>query len=200
MYLHSLGHFHPENVIDNRFLERLDIGTDDEWIVSRTGIRNRHTVLPLEYICATRNRDPREADEASLYSNAEPGYRAAKMALDRADLAASQVGMVIAGGSAPRMGAPGEACLIAERIGISAPCLDVNAACSTFGVQLRILSMMAAEAAPDFVLLVHPENLVAVLAARVRETARISWRRCDHRLRLWAEPTGSGVPSWPGVV
>jgi 3-oxoacyl-[acyl-carrier-protein] synthase-3 len=171
MYLHSLGHFHPENVIDNRFLERLAIGTDDEWIVSRTGIRNRHTVLRLEYICATRNRDPREADEASLYSNAETGYRAAKMALDRAGLAASQVGMVIAGGSAPRMGAPGEACLIAERIGISAPCLDVNAACSTFGVQLRILSMMAAEAAPDFVLLVHPENLTRTTDYADRRTA-----------------------------
>lgn len=101
MYLHSLGHFHPENVIDNRLLERLDIATDDEWIVSRTGIRKRHTVLPLEYICSTRNRDPRAADEASLYSNAETGCRAAKMALDRAGLAASQIGMVIAGGSAP---------------------------------------------------------------------------------------------------
>ena len=171
MYLHSLGHFHPDNVIDNRFLERLDIGTDDEWIVSRTGIRRRHTVLPLEYICATRNRDPREGDEASLYCNAETGCRAAKMALDRAGLAASQIGMVIAGGSAPRMGAPGEACLIAERIGISAPCFDLNAACSTFSVQLRLLSMMAAESMPDFVLLVHPENLTRTVDFSDRRTA-----------------------------
>jgi 3-oxoacyl-[acyl-carrier-protein] synthase-3 len=171
MYLHSLGHYHPENAIDNGFLERLDIGTSNEWIVSRTGIRTRHTVLPLDYICATRNRDPREADEASLYNNAETGYCAAKMALDRAGLEASHIRMVIAGGSAPRMGAPVEACLIAERMGISGPCFDVNSACSTFGVHLRVLSMMAAEAAPDFVLLVQPENLTRATNYSDRRTA-----------------------------
>ena len=53
MYIHSFGHFHPENIIDNCFLEHLDIGTDDEWIIARTGIRTRHTVLPLDYICAS---------------------------------------------------------------------------------------------------------------------------------------------------
>ena len=39
LHLHALGHFHPENEITNRFLEELDIGTDDAWIVERVGIR-----------------------------------------------------------------------------------------------------------------------------------------------------------------
>jgi 3-oxoacyl-[acyl-carrier-protein] synthase-3 len=55
MYLHSIGHFHPENVIDNCFLESLDIGTTAEWITSRTGIQTRRTALPLDYIRTTRN-------------------------------------------------------------------------------------------------------------------------------------------------
>ena len=42
-----------------RDLEALDIGTTDEWIVERVGIRSRRTVLPLDYIRRTRNRDPR---------------------------------------------------------------------------------------------------------------------------------------------
>jgi 3-oxoacyl-[acyl-carrier-protein] synthase-3 len=78
-----VGHDHPENVIDNAFLERLDIGTDDQWIVARTGIRTRHTVPPLDYISTTRNADPRGADEASNYSNAETSFRAAVTALNR---------------------------------------------------------------------------------------------------------------------
>src|SRR5262249_1501921 len=139
MFLHSLGHFHPETIIDNAFFEELEIGTDNEWIVTRTGIRSRHTVLPLDYIRHTRNADPRCGDEASRYTNADTACRAVQMALHRAGLQPSDIGMVIAGGSAPRMGAPGEASLIAERVGISAPCFDVNAACSTFGVQLRVL-------------------------------------------------------------
>jgi len=171
LYLHSAGHFHPENVIDNRFLERLDIGTDDEWIVARTGIRTRHTVLPLEYICATRNRDPRAADEASRYSNAETGCRAAQMALARAGLTPSDIGMVIAGSSAPRIGSPAEACLIADHLGISAPCLDINSACSAFVAQLRLISMMSADHTPEFVLLVHPENLTRTANYSDRSTA-----------------------------
>ena len=49
-----MGHFHPENIISNKFLEDLDIGTNNDWIVERVGIENRHTVLPLDYI--TRNK------------------------------------------------------------------------------------------------------------------------------------------------
>lgn len=171
LYLHGIGHFHPDRIIDNSFLERLDIGTDNAWIVARTGIRSRHTVLALEYICATRNRDPRAADEASLYTNAETGYRAAQMALERSGLPLTELGMVIAGTSAPRMGSPAEACLIADRLGISPPCLDVNSACCTFAAQLHLISMMAPEKTPDFILLVQPENLTRAVDYSDRSTA-----------------------------
>ncbi len=73
LYLHGLGHFHPENQITNLFLEELDIGTDEEWILDRVGIRSRRTVLSLDYIRDTRNRDPNQAMEASLYTHADTG-------------------------------------------------------------------------------------------------------------------------------
>ena len=42
-YLHGLGHCHPDNEITNQFLEELDIGTTDTWIMERVGIRSaRH--------------------------------------------------------------------------------------------------------------------------------------------------------------
>ena len=65
MFLHALGHFHPDTVISNDFLESLGIETSNQWIVERVGIRKRHTVLPLDYIKQTRNRDPRAALEAA---------------------------------------------------------------------------------------------------------------------------------------
>ncbi len=73
VYIHGLGHFHPSNVIDNKFLEDLDIGTSDEWILERVGIKTRRTVLPLSYIKETRNQDPRVAREVMEYTNAATG-------------------------------------------------------------------------------------------------------------------------------
>ena len=105
----GMGHFHPGNEITNRFLEDLDIGTTDEWILERTGIRSRRTTLPLDYIRETRNRDPRAAIEAAEISNAEMGARAARMALERSGVDVSDVGLVIGGGCAPDTVTPAEA-------------------------------------------------------------------------------------------
>src|SRR4051812_8814521 len=101
IYFHGFGHFHPENQLDNAFLESLDIGTTEQWITERVGIKSRRTVLPLDYIRATKNTDLRGAQEAALYTNAETGRRAALMALERAGLQPSDIGMVIAGGCSP---------------------------------------------------------------------------------------------------
>src|SRR5262249_20754369 len=171
LYIHGIGHFHPENKIDNHFLESLDIGTTVQWITDRTGIHTRRTVLPLSYIAETRNRDPRAADEASLYSNAETGKRASLMALERAGLDRSQIGLLIAGGSAPRMSTPAESCIIANSLELSVPAFDLNSACPTFAVQLRILSMMEESMLPDFILVVNPENITRAVNYDDRSTA-----------------------------
>jgi 3-oxoacyl-[acyl-carrier-protein] synthase-3 len=126
--LHSLGHFNPENEVTNQFLQDLDIGTTDEWIVERVGIRSRRTVLPLDYIRTTRNRDPRMAVEAALYSNAEMGRRAAELAIARAGITKNDIGLIIAGGSTPDTASPAEACNIARALGMEIPAFDVNSA------------------------------------------------------------------------
>ncbi|HEX5752587.1 MAG TPA: ketoacyl-ACP synthase III [Archangium sp.] len=163
MFLHALGHFHPENLITNAFLQDIGLETDDAWIVERVGIRTRHTVLPLDYLRETRNRDVRGALEAALYSNAETGRRAALMALQRAGRDVKDVGMVVAGGCSPDECIPAEACRIAEALGIEAPSLDLNAACSSFCAQLHFLAGMRPERLPDFILVVNPENSTRVV-------------------------------------
>src|SRR5205814_255043 len=147
-----------QNVISNEFLAGLDIDTNDQWIVERVGIRMRHTVLPLDYIKATRNKDPRAAIEAAEMSNAETGAEAAKVALGRAGLQPSDIGMVIAGGCSPDECIPAEANRIAEQLGIDAVSFDISSACSSFCAQLHVLDSMKPEKLPDFVLVVNPEN------------------------------------------
>ncbi|MBK7859728.1 MAG: ketoacyl-ACP synthase III [Archangiaceae bacterium] len=169
LYLHGVGHFHPNTVIDNRFLEELDIGTTDAWILERTGIRERRTVLPLDYLRTTRNVDVRAGHEAALLSTVETGRRAGLHALERAGLKPSDIGLVVAGGCTPELGIPTEACRIAAALGIDAPALDVNSACSSFGAQLHVLALM--RDLPGFVLVVNAENTTRVVDYRDRSTA-----------------------------
>jgi 3-oxoacyl-[acyl-carrier-protein] synthase-3 len=163
LYLHGIGHFHPESVITNRFLEELEIGTDEAWILERVGIRERRTVLSLDYIRRTKNRDPRAAHEASLYRNAETGAAAARMALDRAGITPGDIGLVLSGSSIPSFSTPAEAATVAAELGIDAPCLDVNSACTTFGMQVEFVNRMAVDRLPPFVLMVQPEGITRAI-------------------------------------
>lgn len=187
LYVHGVGHFHPEEVIDNAFLESLDIGTNEEWILERVGVRARRTVLPLDYIRQTRNRDPRAAEEAQRYDNVETGRRAALLALERAGLDPGAVGLVIAGGCCPGMCIPADACRIAAALGIEAPALDVNSACSSFGAHLHLLAQLGGplgDPARPYVLVVSPENTTRVVDYTDRATAV-----------LWGDGTSAAVLS-----
>ena len=159
----GIGHFNPENEITNRFLEDLDIGTNDEWILERTGIRSRRTALPLDYIRETRNADPRAAVEAAEISNAEMGARAARMALSRAGISAADVGMLMGGGCAPNTVSPAEACNIGAELGVESAAFDVNSACSSFIAGLYVLSLMDSAKLPDYVLLVTAEPMTGTV-------------------------------------
>ena len=184
IYIHSLGHFHPGNLIDNKFLEELDIGTSDEWIMERVGIRTRHTVLSLNYIRETKNRDPRAASEASDFNNATTGKLAGEMAIKNAGLEKEQIGLVIAGGCSPETLTPAEACTIAAKLGIEANAFDLNSACSSFGSQIHFLSMMNPEALPEYILLISPENNTRSIDYTDRSTAV-----------LWGDGTSAVVVS-----
>jgi 3-oxoacyl-[acyl-carrier-protein] synthase-3 len=171
LHLHGLGHFHPENEISNRLLEELDIGTTNEWIVERVGIRARRTVLPLDYIRGTKNRDVREAAGAALYTNAQLGARAAELAIARAGIERSRIGLVISGSSAPRVLCPAEAAFVSKELGLEVPSFDLNSACTTFLAQLYHLSLMRPDRLPEFVLIVQTETLTTAVDYADRNSA-----------------------------
>jgi 3-oxoacyl-[acyl-carrier-protein] synthase-3 len=171
LYLHALGHFHPETVLDNQFLTSLDIGVDAKWIEDRVGIIERRTTLPLEYLRQTRNREPRAAAEAATTTATQMSSGATRLALERAGLEAAQLGMVISGGCSPEMQIPADASRIAHALGIGAICFDVQSACSSFASQIHFLNQMRPEALPDFVLVVNSEAFTHTLDYNDRRQA-----------------------------
>ncbi|GAC1700288.1 MAG: ketoacyl-ACP synthase III [Candidatus Acidiferrum sp.] len=171
LYLHGIGHFHPETVIDNPFLSSLDIGIDLGWVEERVGILERRTTLSLDYIRQTRNIDTRAAAEAATTTTAEMARCAADHALQRAALDPSAIQMVIAGGCCPEMLIPAEACRVAAALGIRAVAFDVAAACSSFIAQVHFVSKMRPESLPDFILLVSVEAFTRTINYSDRQSA-----------------------------
>jgi 3-oxoacyl-[acyl-carrier-protein] synthase-3 len=208
-YLHGLGHSHPENEITNQFLEELDIGTTDSWIMDRVGIRSRRSVMSLDYIKHTKNVDPRGAFEARTITQAELGERAARIALERAGVPASAIGMVVSGSSATDYVTPAEACCIAQRLQIEAPAFDIGSACTSFFVPLYLFSMMDPARLPEYVLIVTPDTLTMTVDYRDR-TAAVLWSdaataavvstRVPGRAEILGNTLGSNPTNYDKVV
>jgi 3-oxoacyl-[acyl-carrier-protein] synthase III len=105
------GVYLPEKTVTNRDLEKI-VDTSDEWIYSRTGMRERHIA-----------RD----DQATSDLAAE----AAKAALADAGIGAEEVDLLIVATLSPDMFFPSTACFVQEQIGAkNAYCYDLGAACS----------------------------------------------------------------------
>jgi 3-oxoacyl-[acyl-carrier-protein] synthase III len=92
--------------------------------------------------------------------------------------------MVVAGGCAPDECIPAEACRIAQLLGIEAPALDLNSACSSFCAQLYFLEGMRPERLPDFILVVNPENSTRVVDYADRSSCV-----------LWGDGTSAAIVS-----
>ncbi len=171
MYIHGIGHFHPPNIIDNNFLESLNIGTNNEWILSRVGIKERRTVLDLNYIKDTFNSDIKNSFKHCQYTSQQTACLAAEKALKQAKINASDIGMVIAGGCAAEYLLPASACIFASELGITAPCFDVTSACSTFAAQLHFLANLETKSTPDYILMIQAENWTKTIDYKDRTSA-----------------------------
>lgn len=107
------GSYLPEKVLTNKDLEKM-VDTSDEWIVSRTGIRERR-------ICSD--------NEAA----SDLGIKAAQRALEDANVKVEDVDLLIVATITPDMFFPSTACIIQTKLGIkNAAIFDLNAACAGF--------------------------------------------------------------------
>ena len=108
----AVASYLPERRLTNADLERL-VDTSDEWIVSRTGICERHVAAPDE-------------------STSDLAAKAGAAALARAGVAPAEVDLLIVATSSPDMLFPATACLAARKMGLSCPAFDLSAACTGF--------------------------------------------------------------------
>ena len=113
------GSYLPEQVRTNADLEKM-VDTSDEWIVSRTGIRERRIAGPDESVSTL-------------------GYEAAKRALEMAGIDASELGLIVVATTSATHAFPSAACQIQDMLGVKgAPAFDIAAACAGFTYALSV--------------------------------------------------------------
>lgn len=152
-----MGYCHPTVAIDNKFLEELDVGTNEEWIVDKIGIKTRLTTLPLDYIRETRNSNINAAVEVASMTPTDLGVKASAMALEKAGLKAKDIGLVLCNCCTPYETWPTEGQKIAERLGIESQAYDVFTACPVFALHIDYLKNM--ENPPEFTLCISTATL-----------------------------------------
>jgi len=149
--IRSLATYVPPRVLTNADLEKM-VETSDEWILQRTGIRERHIV------------DPGVA-------TSDLGQVAATKAIERAGLTPDDIGVVIVGTVTPDMLFPSTACLIQHKIGAPhAWGFDLSAACSAFTYSLTTASQFVASGAHDHALVVGADVMSSIIDYQDRST------------------------------
>lgn len=145
------GSYVPEKVLSNADLERL-VETNDEWIVTRTGIRERRIAAPEQ-------------------TTSDLAAEAAKAALLNADVTAEELDMIIVATVTPDMFFPSTACFVQTKIGAkNAVCFDVSAACSGFLFALETARQFIASGARKTVLVIGAEKLSTIVDWSDRNT------------------------------
>ncbi|MEI6399867.1 MAG: ketoacyl-ACP synthase III, partial [Pseudomonadota bacterium] len=104
MYIYSMGHYFPENILDNDFFDKLDIGSAADWIKDRVGIESRRSVLTQDQVMDLRHgRTNRQTlkEAGAIESIAQMGEKAWKVATSRAHIVVEDIDTVIGGTSVP---------------------------------------------------------------------------------------------------
>jgi 3-oxoacyl-[acyl-carrier-protein] synthase-3 len=166
----------PPCVVDNHLLARC-FSTSDEWIVQRTGIRERRvspsTYRFLEGLAAARDKEAfiREVYDQGLDGNidsamtaADLGYEACQMALKNAGLQIDDIDCIVDATTIPEMAYPHTGCVIASRFGLtSTPVVNLQQGCSGFVFGLATADAYVRMGLYERVLVVGAEMLSTML-------------------------------------
>lgn len=146
------GSFLPGNPVSNADLAGRGIDTNDDWIVTRTGIRSRHLAAPG-------------------VTSSELGLEAARRALDMAGVDAADLDLIIVATSTPDFIFPSTACLIQGKLGNKgATAFDVQAVCAGFAYALGIADKFIASGSHKKALVIGAEVFSRILDWQDRGT------------------------------
>lgn len=150
-YIRSVGRYLPERRLTNKDLEKM-VDTSDEWIMTRTGIRERRILEPG-------------------LGNSFMAVRASRECLERAGVQADEIDAVIVGTVTPDMLFPSTACLVQKAIGAGrAWGFDLSAGCSGFIYALSAGAQMIESGRYAKVLVIGSDVMSSIINYRDRNT------------------------------
>ncbi|PQJ30408.1 3-oxoacyl-ACP synthase [Rubritalea profundi] len=145
------GSYVPEKVVTNADLAKV-IDTTDEWITSRTGIKQRHIAADDEFT-------------SHLATNA------ARKALEQSGIAAEDIQLIIVATISPDTITPATACYVQHNLGANkAIAFDISAACSGFLYALKLAKRMISDGAFENALIIGAEKLSSFVNWEDRNT------------------------------
>jgi len=188
----GVGSYVPERVLTNADLEKI-VDTTDDWITSRTGIRERRTAAEDEYTSTM-------------------GIAAARIALKRAGVGAADLDLIIVATITPDMPFPATACIVQQELGAAkAAAFDLEAACTGFLYALEIGRQFIDNGTYQNVLIIGAEKLSSIIDWKDRNTcvlfgdgagAAVLQRRADSRgvlaTRLGSDGGKADILAMPG--
>ena len=141
----------PDYILDNKELEKL-VDTNDEWIVSRTGIKERRILKGVK-------------------GSSDLGAEAIKGLLKKTNTSAEEIDLIICATVTPDMLFPSTACLIANKIGAGNICaFDISAACSGFLYALTTASKFIESGSYKKVIVVGCDKMSSIIDYTDRTT------------------------------
>lgn len=145
------GSYLPEKVLTNEDLEKI-VDTSDEWIITRTGMKERHIA-----------RDDETTSDMALV--------ASERALEDAKLSADDLDAIIVGTVTPDMNFPSTACVLQDKLHTSeSMAMDLSAACSGFLYGLHIANCLISTEQSKNILVIGAEKLTAITDYTDRNT------------------------------
>ena len=147
----GLGTFFPEKILTNNDLSKI-VETTDEWITTRTGIKER-----------------RIANESE--STSQMGYLAALKAVENADLDVSDIDLILVATLTPDYIFPSTACIIQHKLNATnAAALDIQAACSGYVYALTMAKALLEQKTFKNILIIASEKLSSIVDYKDRST------------------------------
>jgi 3-oxoacyl-[acyl-carrier-protein] synthase-3 len=149
--LRGIGSYVPEKILDNKELS-LKVETSDDWIRTRTGIRERRIASPDQ-------------------PTSELALNAARKAIEAAQIQPDQIDLVIVATITPDMAFPSTACILQHKLGLGkVACFDLEAACSGFLYSLDVADGMLASGRYKCALVIGAEKMSSILDWEDRTT------------------------------
>jgi 3-oxoacyl-[acyl-carrier-protein] synthase-3 len=145
------GSYLPEKILTNQDLERM-VHTTDEWIFTRTGIRQRHIAADDE-------------------SSSDLALAASRKAIEAAGISPQDIGLIVVGTTTPDMVFPSTACILQAKLGVrNGPAFDIQAVCSGFIYGLAAADQFMRNGQYEHALVVGTEIYSRILDWKDRST------------------------------